>query len=59
MADQQDTEMGLTSGAVGSHMTGVVRAVVSHTQHLGCERGVQRRRYTIGPVRQISFHPHS
>jgi hypothetical protein len=34
-------------------MTGVVRAVVRHAQHLGCERGVQRRRQSVGPIGPI------
>ena len=51
LAYQQDAEVGLASATLAPHMTGVVCAVVCHEQHLGCERGVQRRRQSVGPVR--------
>lgn len=49
LAHQQDTVVGLANIPLAgtpsrTYMTGVVRAVVRHAQHLGRERGGQSRR---------------
>jgi hypothetical protein len=56
IADQQHAVMGLAGAALRSHMTRVMRTVVSHLQHCRRESGGKRGSQTVSA---ISFHAHS
>jgi hypothetical protein len=50
LAHHQNAVMGLAKPALGTHMTGVVRAVVGYPQQLGRELRGERRPQTIGAI---------